>query len=78
VGVVNEYQGKDQGIVERALETIDITARNGRGMINPNWEAQEAKMDAAMARKNGDQPARPKPSATEPDDGEAVSGVVLD
>jgi len=78
VGVVNEYQGKDQGMVERALETIDITARNGRGMINPNWEAQEAKMDAAMARKDGDRAAQPKPSATEPDDGEAVSGVVLD
>ncbi|MCU6481725.1 hypothetical protein QO003_003443 [Arthrobacter silviterrae] len=78
VGVVNEYQGKDQGMVERALETIDITARNGRGMINPNWEAQEAKMDAAMARKDADRAAQPKPSATEPDDGEAVSGVVLD
>ena len=52
VGVVNEYLGKDDQMVARALETIEITATNGRGMINPNWEAQEAKMDAAMAKKN--------------------------
>ena len=52
VGVIKEYLGKDSGMVARALDTIDITAANGRGMINPDWEEQEAKMDAAMAKKN--------------------------
>lgn len=72
IGVVNEYLGKDDAMVARALETIDITARNGRGMINPNWEAQEAKMDAAMDKKNA---ARAAESA---DGDEPVSGIVLD
>lgn len=76
VGVVNEYLGRDQQMVARALETINITAINGRGMINPNWEAQEAKMDAAMAKKYGtDKP----PAADSKDDGETpVSGVIID
>ncbi|MGA7205118.1 MAG: hypothetical protein WBX27_10860, partial [Specibacter sp.] len=63
IGVVNEYLGKDDAMVARALETIDITARNGRGMINPNWEAQEAKMDAAMARKNAERSAAAGPAS---------------
>lgn len=75
VGVVNEYLGKDPEMVARALETIEITATNGRGMINPNWEAQEAKMDAAMARKNAEraQEAQGTDGGDEP-----VSGVVID
>ena len=56
-GVVRDYLGKDADMVARALDTIDITAANGRGMINPNWEAQEAKMDAAMAKKNAERQA---------------------
>ncbi|MFC8302868.1 hypothetical protein ACFUCV_04190 [Specibacter sp. NPDC057265] len=75
VGVVNEYLGRDSAMVARALETIDITAANGRGMINPNWEAQEAKMDAAMARKNAGRSQQPT-SARDGD--EPVSGVVVD
>lgn len=85
IGVVNEYLGKDQGMVDRALETIDITARNGRGMINPNWEAQEAKMDAAMEKKYGtsqapgaSKSAQNETSSSNDDDGDApVSGVVI-
>ncbi|WP_269938132.1 hypothetical protein [Arthrobacter sp. HY1533] len=75
VGVVNEYLGKDPEMVARALETIEITATNGRGMINPNWEAQEAKMDAAMAKKNAEraQEAQGTDGGDEP-----VSGVVID
>lgn len=84
IGVVNDYIGKDEAMVARALETIDITARNGRGMINPDWEAQEAKMDAAMEKKNAARNAGQASSrepnagagATAPD--EPVSGVVLD
>ncbi|ALE05067.1 hypothetical protein AL755_05505 [Arthrobacter sp. ERGS1:01] len=76
IGVVNEYLGKDDAMVARALETIDITARNGRGMINPDWEAQEAKMDAAMARKNAARAAGN--DANEADGDEPVSGVILD
>lgn len=75
VGVVNEYLGKDPEMVARALETIEITATNGRGMINPNWEAQEAKMDAAMDKKNAEraQTAQGTDGGDEP-----VSGVVID
>jgi len=76
IGVVNEYLGKDDAMVARALETIDITARNGRGMINPDWEAQEAKMDAAMARKNAARAT--EAGANDADGDEPVSGVVLD
>ncbi len=77
VGVVNEYLGKDDAMVARALETIDITARNGRGMINPNWEAQEAKMDAAMEKKNAARAAEAR-TATPGVDDEPVTGVVVD
>ena len=85
IGVVNEYLGKDPEMVARALETIDITAANGRGMINPDWEAQEAKMDAAMAKKNAEraghrQPATPRqaPARLTATDDEPVSGVIID
>ena len=33
VGVVREYLGKDDGMVERALETIEITSHNARSMM---------------------------------------------
>lgn len=84
IGVVNEYLGKDPEMVARALETIDITAANGRGMINPNWEAQEAKMDAAMAKKNAERQGTSanatgktsdKPAG---EDDEPVTGVIVD
>ncbi|MGO4382878.1 hypothetical protein AB4Y80_01400 [Specibacter sp. RAF43] len=75
IGVVNEYLGRDDAMVARALETIDITARNGRDMINPRWEAQEAKMDAAMDART---PASPTESKGTPPDDEPVTGVVLD
>ncbi len=89
VGVVNEYLGKDAAMVARALDTIDITATNGRGMINPDWEAQEAKMDAAMARKNAERQAEnaaagaqagPTEATTaSADEGdEPVSGTIID
>ncbi|ALV44456.1 hypothetical protein MB46_01885 [Arthrobacter alpinus] len=86
IGVVNEYLGKDPQMVARALETINITAANGRGMINPDWEAQEAKMDAAMAKKNAERAAAQEGSATpkagsgkvDGEGDEAVSGVILD
>ena len=77
VGVVNEYLGKDSAMVARALETIDITAANGRGMINPNWEAQEAKMDAAMAKKNAGS-AQQKSQQGSRDGEEPVSGIIID
>lgn len=39
VGVVNEYSAKDgeeaKGMVDRALETIEITASNARDMMKP-------------------------------------------
>lgn len=39
VGVVNEYRAQDgedaKGMVERALETIEITASNARDMMKP-------------------------------------------
>jgi hypothetical protein len=76
IGVVNEYLGKDPEMVARALETIDITAANGRGMINPNWEAQEAKMDAAMAKKNAERRGATDKSAG--GDDEPVTGVIVD
>jgi hypothetical protein len=86
IGVVNEYLGKDPEMVARALETINITAANGRGMINPDWEAQEAKMDAAMAKKNAERAAAQDTSATRNpvngktggDGDEPVSGVIID
>lgn len=78
IGVVNDYLGKDDAMVARALETIDITARNGRGLVNPNWEAQEAKMDAAMEKKNAARAAETRPGTQGPDDDQPVSGVVLD
>ena len=31
--VIRDYRGKDEGMVDRALETVEITAHNGRGMI---------------------------------------------
>ncbi len=31
--VVRDYQGKDEAVVDRALETIEITAHNARGMM---------------------------------------------
>ncbi len=31
--VIRDYQGKDQGMVDRAIETIEITAHNARGMM---------------------------------------------
>ncbi len=38
--VVNDYRGQDgdeaAGMVDRALETIEITASNARGMMKPN------------------------------------------
>ncbi|MDJ0317260.1 MULTISPECIES: hypothetical protein [Arthrobacter] len=75
IGVVNEYLGKDSAMVARALETIEITATNARGMINPHWEAQEAKMDAAMHKKNAERAA----TAQGGTDGEdPVSGVIID
>lgn len=76
IGVVNEFLGKDPQMVARALETIDITAVNGRGMINPNWEAQEAKMDAAMAKKNAERQSAANTTAGQDD--EPVSGVIID
>ncbi|WP_043444121.1 hypothetical protein [Arthrobacter sp. L77] len=33
VGVVRDYLGKDEGMVERALETIEITSHNARSMM---------------------------------------------
>lgn len=77
IGVVNEYLGKDPEMVARALETINITAANGRGMINPNWEAQEAKMDAAMNKKNAERAAAAE-SPTNGEGDEPVSGVIID
>ena len=76
IGVINDYLGKDPEMVARALETIDITAANGRGMINPNWEAQEAKLDAAMAKKNTERQGTPDKSAG--GDDEPVTGVIVD
>ncbi|MET1154121.1 hypothetical protein [Arthrobacter sp.] len=32
--VIRDYRGKDEGMVDRALETVEITAHNGRGMIH--------------------------------------------
>lgn len=80
VGVVKEYLGKDPEMVARALETIEITAANGRGMINPDWEEQEAKMDAAMAKKNAAraEEAKTAGSATANDGDEPVIGTVID
>ena len=79
VGVVQEYLGKDADMVGRALETIDITAANGRGMINPNWEAQEAKMDAAMAKKKAARDAASRQEGGQSGTGEdPVSGVIID
>ncbi|PXA69405.1 hypothetical protein CVS29_02320 [Arthrobacter psychrochitiniphilus] len=82
IGVVNEYLGKDPEMVARALDTIDITATNGRGMINPNWEEQEAKMDAAMLKKNAERQGENPRNATRPaqsgDGEEPVSGVIID
>ncbi|MGF9660277.1 hypothetical protein AAIH25_00245 [Arthrobacter crystallopoietes] len=34
--VIRDHLGKDQGMVDRAIETIEITAHNGRGMIKNN------------------------------------------
>jgi Na+/melibiose symporter-like transporter len=38
VGVVREYLGKDEGMVERALETIEITSHNARSMMKGSTE----------------------------------------
>lgn len=36
LGVIADSRGKDQETVDRALETIAITAHNGRSMIDPD------------------------------------------
>ncbi|MBG6182879.1 hypothetical protein IWX65_000826 [Arthrobacter sp. CAN_A214] len=36
VGVVREYLGSDEAMVERALETIEITSHNARSMMKGN------------------------------------------
>ncbi|PPB49672.1 hypothetical protein C4K88_08355 [Arthrobacter pityocampae] len=38
VGVVREYLGEDEGMVERALETIEITSHNARSMMKGSTE----------------------------------------
>lgn len=38
VGVVREYLGKDEGMVERALETIEITSHNARSIVKGSSE----------------------------------------
>jgi hypothetical protein len=38
VGVVREYLGRDEGMVERALETIEITSHNARSMMKGSSE----------------------------------------
>lgn len=38
VGVVREYLGSDEGMVERALETIEITSHNARSMMKGSSE----------------------------------------
>ncbi|MFC3298546.1 hypothetical protein FJV46_01560 [Arthrobacter agilis] len=38
VGVVREYLGTDEGMVERALETIEITSHNARSMMKTSGE----------------------------------------
>ncbi|MHA7239435.1 hypothetical protein [Arthrobacter sp. TMS1-12-1] len=38
VGVVRDYLGKDEGMVERALETIEITSHNARSMMKGSTE----------------------------------------
>ncbi|TKV28414.1 hypothetical protein FDK12_07030 [Arthrobacter sp. NamB2] len=38
VGVVRDYLGKDEGMVERALETIEITSHNARSMMKGSSE----------------------------------------
>ncbi|MBG6224221.1 hypothetical protein IWX63_000776 [Arthrobacter sp. CAN_A2] len=38
VGVVREYLGRDEGMVERALETIEITSHNARSMMKGSTE----------------------------------------
>jgi hypothetical protein len=38
VGVVREHLGKDEGMVERALETIEITSHNARSMMKGSTE----------------------------------------
>jgi hypothetical protein len=38
VGVVRDYLGKDEGMVERALETIEITSHNARSMMQGSSE----------------------------------------
>lgn len=38
VGVVREYLGKDAEMVERALETIEITSHNARSMMKGSSE----------------------------------------
>ena len=38
VGVVREYLGQDEGMVERALETIEITSHNARSMMKGSNE----------------------------------------
>lgn len=38
VGVVRDYLGKDEDMVERALETIEITSHNARSMMKGSNE----------------------------------------
>ncbi len=38
VGVVRDYLGKDEDMVERALETIEITSHNARSMMKGSTE----------------------------------------
>lgn len=65
-GVIAEQLGKDAGQVQRALETIQITAHNGRAMMK--------NADAGTA--GGGQP---NPGGTAgPDDDAPVSGTIVD
>ena len=74
IGVINEYQGKDQGMVDRALETIEITAHNGRGMIDPNFEARERRAGTGTATATGTGTG----TGAGANGDEPVSGVIID
>ena len=68
------------GHAEDGLAVVAKLQTQGRGQMGTIWEAQEAKMDAAMARKNAERQSgnAQETKGTTTDDGDdPVSGVIL-
>ncbi|WP_196810845.1 hypothetical protein [Arthrobacter sp. 35W] len=70
-GVITDNLGKDAAVVARALDTIQITASNGRGMIKKDGAPASGQQADGQTKAPGKDGGRN-------DDGETITGVVVD